>query len=104
MLQILSRQAKATKDIDTTNINNFSILTLDKYNLETDEGYNAAVEAFAVDLDNSINTSINENSVVNQTYVDAVIAYAKLNPTSGATRLLSDKELNTSTLKLLEPS
>jgi hypothetical protein len=90
---ILSRQAKATKDIDTTNINSFSILTLDRYNLETEEGYNAAVEAFEVDLQNSIDTSINENSVVNQTYVDAVIAYAKLNPSSGATRLLSDKRL-----------
>jgi hypothetical protein len=104
---ILGRQAKATKDIDTTNINNFSILTLDKYNLETEEGYNAAVEAFEVDLDNSINTSINENSVVNQTYVDSIIAYAKLNPSSGATRLLSDKRLkhlntNTTRAKLSE--
>lgn len=90
---ILSRQAKATKDLDITNINNFSTLTLDKYNLETEEGYNATVEAFAVDLQNSIETSVNENSVVNQTYVDAIIAYAKLNPSSGATRLLSDKRL-----------
>jgi len=90
---ILGRQAQATRDIDTTNINNFSILTLDKYNLETEEGFNSAVEAFAVDLDNSINTSINENSVVNQTYVDAVIKYATDNPLSGAHNLLKDKKL-----------
>ena len=90
---IFGRQATATRDIDTTNINNFSILTLDKYNLETEEGFNSAVEAFAVDLDKSINTSINENSVVNQTYVDAIIKYATDNPLSGAHNLLKDKKL-----------